>query len=114
MKPKRQSYSPQQKANAVRMHLRQRKPVSEIADELNIHPTMINGWIRIVLEKAEMAFEDNRSTTAKQRQTDKKFQKLQQRIDQKNEVIAELIQENIQAKKTVGSAEWSMQGQRKL
>ncbi|MEL6896493.1 MAG: transposase [Planctomycetota bacterium] len=50
MTQKRRSYTPQQKAEYARMFLKDRVPVSEIADKFDIHPTLINGWIRSVLE----------------------------------------------------------------
>ena len=84
------------------MHLKDKKPVSDIADELGIHTTVIHGWIRAVLEQAEKAFDDPRTQKAEERNAKKTIEKMQARIDQKNEVIAELMQENIQAKKDSG------------
>jgi transposase-like protein len=102
MTTKRRSYTATEKADAVRMHLADKKPVSDIAEQLNIHTTVIHGWIRAALAQIERAFDDPRSQAAAQRNDKKQIDKLKARIDQKNEVIAELMQENIQAKKDNG------------
>ena len=102
MTKKRRSYSATDKANAVRMHLAEKKPVSDIAEQLDIHTTVIHGWIRTALAQVERAFEDPRTQAAEERNSKKQIDKLKSRIDQKNEVIAELMQENIQAKKENG------------
>ena len=99
---KRRTYTPARKAEIVRLHLADKMPVSDIAEQTGIHTTMIHAWIRAVLAQAEMVFSDPRTQKAQQRQDRSKIQKLQNRIDQKNEVIAELMQENIQAKKDSG------------
>ena len=102
MTQKRRTYTATEKADAVRMRLADQKPVSQIADELGIHPTLINDWIRAVLAQAERAFDDPRTRQATERKANREIEKLKGRIDQKNEVIAELMQENIQAKKDSG------------
>ena len=61
MTRKRRSFSPAEKAAAVRKHLVDKVPVSQIADEMKVQPTLIHNWINAVLSQAERAFESNRS-----------------------------------------------------
>lgn len=42
MRKKRRSFTAPQKAEAVRKHLKDRIPVSQIADEMDVQPTMIH------------------------------------------------------------------------
>ena len=99
---KRRTYTAKQKADAVRMVLADKRPVSDIAEAQGIHTTVIHTWIRAVLAQAERAFDDPPTAAAEDRQAKKQIDKLRERIDQKNEVIAELMQENIAAKKEAG------------
>ena len=50
---KRRTFTDTQKVDAVRRHLKDRVPVSEIANELDVQPTMIHNWVNAVLQRAE-------------------------------------------------------------
>lgn len=102
MTQKRRSFTSSQKAEAVRKHLKDRVPVSQIADEMNVQPTMIHNWINMALAQVEHAFESPRAAKAESSKQDSKLQALRQKLDAKNEVIAELMEENIRSKKDNG------------
>ena len=48
---KRRSFSNTQKADAVRRHLKDHVPVSQIANDLDVQPTMIHNWINTAQSK---------------------------------------------------------------
>ncbi len=102
MRKKRRSFTAPQKAEAVRKHLKDRIPVSQIADEMDVQPTMIHNWINSVLSQAEHLFESPRAAKAEASKQDAALQKLREKLDSKNEVIAELMEENIRSKKANG------------
>ena len=99
---KRRSFTAAQKADAVRRHLKDHVPVSQIADELNVQPTMVHNWINAALAQIEHAFDSPRSAKAQASKQDATIQQLREKLDNKNEVIAELMEENIRAKKENG------------
>jgi transposase-like protein len=92
------------KADTVRRHLRDKVPVSELAAELDVQPTLIHQWIHQVLTQAERAFESSgknpsaKAAAAEQR----RLEQLEAKIQQKNEVIAELMEESLKLKKASG------------
>ena len=92
------------KADTVRRHFRDKVPVSELAAELDVQPTLIHQWINQVLTQAERAFESSgKSTAAKVAATEqRRLQHLEAKIQQKNEVIAELMEESLKLKKASG------------
>lgn len=102
MTRKRRSFTTTQKADAVRKHLKEQIPVSQIADEMNVQPTMIHNWINAALQQLEQAFESPRAAKAESSKHDAKLQKLREKLDAKNEVISELMEENIRSKKANG------------
>jgi transposase len=77
---------------------------------LSIQPTQIHQWVAMKIEQAERAFEKTaksatvaKSSEAKaQELKERQIQRLQEKIVQKNEVIAELMEENVKAKKANG------------
>lgn len=104
----RRKFTAQQKADIVRRHLKDKVPITSLAEELSIQPTQIHQWVAMVLEQAERAFEKADRSTPK-RSADKiaelkeqRIKKLEERIVHKNEVIAELMEENVKAKKANG------------
>jgi transposase-like protein len=102
MTRKRRSFSPAEKAAAVRKHLVDKVPVSQIADEMKVQPTLIHNWINTVMTQAERAFESTRAAKTKRDSHDDKLAALREKLAVKNEVISELMEENIRSKKENG------------
>lgn len=108
---KRRHFSDDQKATIVRRHLGDKVPVSDLADEYEIQPSLIYLWIKQVLDQAERAFRQPQGQRGRPAR-DPKDQKIaalearvaqqQAKLVQKNEVIAELLEENVRAKKSAG------------
>ena len=101
---KRRVFSAEQKADAVRRHLIQKVPVSNLADELGVQPTQIHGWIKLVLDQAEKAFERS-AGRAEKRETavhEAKIAQLEAKLVKKNEAVAELMEAHVQLKKELG------------
>jgi transposase-like protein len=102
MTRKRRSFSPQEKAAAVRKHLVDKVPVSQIADEMQVQPTLIHNWIHTVVSQAERAFETPRAAKNSKSEHEDKVAALREKLAAKNEVISELMEENIRSKKDSG------------
>ena len=99
----RRRFTAELKAQIVRRHLAGKEPVSKLAEEFGVQPSQIHGWVNLVLAQAEKAFE--RSTgngRSEQAALTDKVEQLQAKIVHKNEVIAELMEANVQAKKELG------------
>ncbi len=81
-----------------------------MAEELAIQPTRIYQWVAMALEQLERVFDKTdqphaASRRAKQKIADRKEEKikrLEAKLADKNEVIAELMEENVKAKKANG------------
>ncbi len=100
-------FTPSQKAEIVRRHLKDHVPVSDPASEHDLQPGQIHQWIDVVLTQAERSFEKpgkqpKRPARKLEQLKDKKIHKLEEKLNLKNEVIAELMEENIKAKKLNG------------
>ena len=97
----RRSFSAEQKVAIVKRQLVEGAPISDLCDEYQILPTQFYQWQKQLFENGAAAFERRR---AKQRPTvaDRKVEALQKKLANKNEVIAELMEANIQAKKELG------------
>ena len=57
MTKNRRTFPAEQKAEIVRRHLKDKIPVSSLAEELAIQPTQIYQWVAMLLEQAARVFE---------------------------------------------------------
>jgi transposase-like protein len=106
MSRQRRRFTAAVKAQIVRRHLAGKEPVSQLAEEFGVQPSQIHGWVNLVLSQAEKAFErsatNGRSELATAKAKDQRIEQLQAKIVPKNEVIAELMEANVLAKKELG------------
>ena len=102
MTQKRRTFTAVEKAAAVREHLLDKIPVSQIADRMNVQPTMIHNWINTAMKQVERAFESPRAAKAGKAKHADEVARLREKLVNKNEVISELMEENIRSKKENG------------
>ncbi len=99
----RRQFSPSQKAAIVKRHLVDGAEISALCDEYDLKPTQFYQWQKQLFENAAAAFEPRRK--AKGLSTaDRKIEALEAKLSTKNEVISELMEENVKAKKANGEA----------
>jgi transposase-like protein len=100
-KQQRRTFSGEQKVSIVKRHLVDGVPVSDLCEEHQIQPTLFYQWQKQLFENGAAAFERKgkpKGPTAEQR----RIAKLELKLATKNEVISELMEENVQAKKDLG------------
>ena len=110
MTKSRRKFIAEQKAAMVRRHLNGKEPISAIAEELSIQPTQIHQWVAMALDHIERAFEKTAKSEMASKMAEAKvaqlreqqIEKLREKLIHQNEVIAELMEENVKAKKTNG------------
>ena len=91
-----------EKVAAVKRHLLEGIPVSQICDELGIKPTVFYSWQKLLFENAHLAFENGRRPKTDEDTKDKKIDYLEAKLQRKNEVLAELMEEHTKLKKELG------------
>jgi len=102
---KRRSLTPQQKVAVVREHLIDGMPVSDLCDKHHIHATQYYNWQKQLFENAGQCFQRKTNAANDQRQKcaqQKKIELLEAKIQAKNEVVAELLEEHVKLKKASG------------
>jgi transposase-like protein len=97
----RKNYTPEEKVAILRRHLLEKVPVSDLCDELGLNPNVFYGWQKQFFENGTAAFQRKRKKNSGTPET-RKIEKLEARLTQKNEVLAELMEEHVQLKKELG------------
>jgi transposase len=99
----RRHFENEEKAAVVRRHLIDKVSISDLCDELGLQPTQIYQWQKQLFDNASAAFQKPAGKSRKQVDAkDRKIESLEAKIQQKNEVVAELLQEHVQLKKELG------------
>jgi len=102
----RQYLTPEQKIRILRRHLVDGVPVSDLCDENKIQPTLFYNWQRTLFENGASLFERKANSANQRRQkdaADKKIAELEAKLQRKNEVVAELLEDHVQLKKALGA-----------
>ena len=103
MTTSRRHFTTDQKAAILKRYLVEKVPISDLCDEYGIKPNQIYTWQKILFDHAESAFHQAGHRQAKKLSTqEEEIARLRTKLTQKNEVISELMEENVRAKKEAG------------
>jgi transposase len=100
MRKQRKNYTGQEKVFILKRHLVDRVPASDLCDEYNLQPTVFYRWQKEFFENGASAFEKTNSSQKKAEQ--KRIEQLEAKLQVKNEVLSELMEEHVQLKKERG------------
>ena len=96
----RRNYTAEEKVAILRRHLLEKTPVSDLCEEYHLQPTVFYRWQRDFFENGAAAFE--RKARPKADRKEERISYLEARIQRKDEVLAELMEEHIALKKSLG------------
>ena len=100
MRKSRKNYTPVEKVAILRRHLIDRVSISDLCDEYQLSPTLFYAWQKLFFENGASAFE-RKSGLADQSHV-RTIAALRDKLQRKNEVVAELMEEHIQLEKELG------------
>ena len=96
----RKNYGSYEKVSILRKHLLERVPVSDLCDQHGPHPTVFYRWLKEFFENGALAFQIERDSRAKG--LERRISELEAKLNQKNEVLSELMEAHVNLKKTLG------------
>jgi transposase len=100
MRKGRKHYTPEEKVSILRRHLIDKVPVSTLCEKLQLRPTVFYHWLKQFFEKGVAAFQHQRDSSQKREQ--ERIAVLERKLRTKDEVLAELMEEHVALKKSVG------------
>ena len=104
-------FTPEEKATILRRHLADKVPVSDLCDEYHIQPTLFYLWQRQAFEPLCAALQDGRTRRGQTQAASAdrlRITALEARIAKKDEIIAEVSEEFLALKKSLGRAKRPM------
>jgi transposase-like protein len=102
MNKRRRHFSGPEKVAILKRHLLDKTPVSNLCDEFGIAPNLFYRWQKEFFENGHVAFDTDRKAKAIEDAKALRIVQLEAKLQRKNEVIAELMEEHTQLKKELG------------
>jgi transposase-like protein len=100
MRKKRYNYTPEEKVFILKRHLVDRVAVSDLCDEYKLQPKIFYCWQKQFFENGTAAF--TRDNNRLNRAETMRIQQLENKLQRKNEVLSELMEEHVKLKKELG------------
>lgn len=99
----RRHFTPDQKVAVLRLHFLEKKPISDVCEEHNLSVNLFYLWQKQFFENGAAAFANSgKRLQALQDAKDSKIAALEEKLQRKNEVLSELMEEHVSLKKELG------------
>jgi transposase len=96
MRKRRKNYTPAEKVAILRRHLIDHVPISDICDKYQLPPSIFYAWQKLFFENGAAVFE--RKGASPEESHLRTIAALCDKLQRKNEVVAELMVAHIQLK----------------
>ena len=100
MNKQRKHYSAQDKVAILRLHLLEKKPISDLCDQYGMHPSLFFRWQKEFFENGATVFQPR--TRPNHSVEQERIDYLEKKIQTKDEVLVELMAKHVALKKTLG------------
>lgn len=98
----RRHFADHEKVAILKRHLIDKVPVSDLCDELDLYPNQFYDWLKKFFENGHLAFANGRKSRASEDAKDRKIEQLQDKLQRRDSVLAELMEEHTLLKKELG------------
>lgn len=102
MRRPRRHFAGTEKVAILKKHLVDKVPVSDLCDQFELYPNQFYGWLKEFFENGHAAFDTGRKSKAVEEAKDQKIEKLEAKLQRKDSVLAELMEEHVRLKKELG------------
>jgi transposase-like protein len=102
MSKQRRNFLDTEKVAILKRHLIDKVPVSNLCDELDLYPHQFYDWLKKFFENGHVAFANSRKGKPVKDAKDQKIERLEAKLQRKDAVLGELIEEHVLLKKNLG------------
>ena len=104
MTKQRRHFAATEKVAILKRHLLDKVLVSDLCDELGLYPNQVYGWLKEFFENGHTAFDNGRKSKAFEDANHHKIERLEAKLQRKDSVLAELMEEHVLLKKSLGES----------
>ena len=99
MRKPRRSFAPQEKVALLKQYLVDKVPISQLCEQHQLPPSLFYLWQKQFFENGATAFESSRPAIDPR---DQKIAALEAKLQRKDAVLGELMEEHVKLKKELG------------
>ena len=100
MKSKNRYFKSEEKVRILRRHFLEKVSISDLCDEYGFHPAQFYRWQKVFFEQGASAFD--RTNKSQEERYERKLSVLKEKLSKKDEVIAEIMESQVELKKKLG------------
>ena len=100
MRRQRRTFTGAEKVSILRRHFLEEVPVSRVCEDAGLQPTQFYQWQKQFFENGAVAFAP--ATSSRADASEKRIAALEAKLQRKNEVLGELMEEHVKLKKELG------------
>jgi transposase len=104
MSKQRRHFGGTDKVAILKRHLLDKVPISDLCDEFGLYPNQVYGWLKEFFENGHLAFDNGRKSKAVDDAKERQIEKLQEKLQRRDTVLAELMEEHTLLKKELGES----------
>jgi transposase len=104
MTKQRRHFAGTEKVAILKRHLLDKVPISDLCDELGLYPNQVYGWLKEFFENGHAAFDNGRKSKSVEDANHDKIERLEAKLQRKDSVLAELMEEHVLLKKSLGES----------
>jgi transposase len=104
MSKPRRHFSGTEKVAILKRHFVEKVAVSDLCDEFDLYPNQFYAWLKEFFENGHTVFDNGRKSKAVEDAKDQKIEKLEAKVQRKDAVLAELMEEHVALKKSLGES----------
>jgi transposase-like protein len=101
---KLKQHTAEEKVAILRRHLIDKVPVSNLCEECGVHPTLFYRWLKQFFDNGAAAFGPPPRPQKEVEAREQRIAFLEAKLKKKDEVLAELMEEHVALKKSLGEA----------
>lgn len=100
----RKHFTPEEKVAILKRHLVEKKTVPDLCDEYHLHPTAFYRWLKQFFDNGVAAFTAVERPSRREEAQRQRMEVLEAKLKKKDEVLAELMEEHMALKKSLGES----------
>ena len=102
MSKQRRHFAGTEKVAILKRHLVEKVAISDLCDEFGVYPSQVHNWLKEFFDNGHLAFDNGRKNKAVEDAKDRKIENLEAKMQRKDSVLAELMEEHTLLKKELG------------
>jgi transposase len=100
----KKQYTAEEKVTILRRHLIDKVTVPDLCDEYHLHPSVFYRWLKQFFDNGAATFAPTDRLSRREEAQGERIEALEAKLRRKDEVLAELMEEHVALKKSLGES----------